>query len=252
ARPATWARRLSSVRGFAHDRSATDARTEVPPWGLLPHRPQRARPYLYTDTEIQPWLEAALHLVPAGGLRAWTYHALLGLLAVTGLRIREAPGLTREDVDVQAGVLTVRGTTFGKSRLVPLHASTQQVLAAYTCRRDACLAGRRAVSFFVSRRGTRLDGATVRRTLYTLSRQMGLRGPGASRGPRLHDFRHRVAVQTLVQWYRAGEEVGPRLPIVSTYLGHVQVSDTYWYLTACPELMGLAVKRLEPRWEVRS
>ena len=240
------------MRGFARYRSATDSRTEIPPWGLLPHRPERARPYLYTDTEIQQLLEAALHLAPAGGLRAWTYHVLLGLLAVTGIRISEALGLTLEDVDVQAGVLTVRGTKFGKSRLVPLHASTQQVLAAYTLRRGDCLAGRHAVSFFVSRRGTRLDGATVRRTFYTLSRQIGLRGPSAHHGPRLHDFRHRFAVQTLVQWYRAGEEVGPRLPILSTYLGHVQVSDTYWYLTACPELMGLAVQRLEQRWEVRS
>lgn len=252
ARPAAWARRLSYVRGFARYRSATDARTEIPPWGLLPHRPERARPYLYTDAEMQQLLEAALQLAPAGGLRAWTYHALLGLLAVTGLRISEALGLTLEDVDVRAGVLTVRGTKFGKSRLVPLHASTQQVLAAYTLRRDDFLAGRRAVSFFVSRRGTRLDGAVVRRTFYTLSRQIGLRGPGASRGPRLHDFRHRFAVQTLVQWYRAGEEVGPRLPLLSTYLGHVRVSDTYWYLTACPELMGRAVKRLEQRWEVTS
>ena len=252
ARPAEWARRLSYVRGVARYRSATDARTEIPPWGLLPHRPERARPYRYTDAEMQQWLEAALHLAPAGGLRAWTSHTLLGLLAVTGIRISEALGLTLEDVDGRAGVLTVRGTTCGKSRLVPLHASTPQVLAAYTVRRDDFLAGRRAVSCFVSRRGTRLDGAVVRRPLYTLSRQMGLRGPGASRGPRLHDFRHRFAVQTLVQWYRAGEEVGPRLPLLSTYLGHVRVRDTSGYLTACPELMGLAVKRLEHRWEVTS
>jgi integrase/recombinase XerD len=185
-------------------------------------------------------------------LRPWTYHALLGLLAVTGLRISEALGLTLEDVDLRTGVLTVHGTKFGKSRLVPLHASTQQVLTAYTVRRGAVLAGRHAIAFFVSRRGTRLDGATVRRTFYTLSRQIGLRGPSASHGPRLHDFRHRFAVQTLVQWYRAGAEVGPRLPILSTYLGHVQVRDTYWYLTACPELMGFAVQRLEQRWEGRS
>jgi integrase/recombinase XerD len=176
----------------------------------------------------------------------------LGLLAVTGLRSSEALGLTLEDVDVRAGVLPVRGTKFGKSRRVPLHASTQQVRAAYTLRRDHFLAGRRAVSCFVSRRGTRLDGAVVRRTCYTLSRQIGLRGPGARRGPRLHDFRHRFAVQTLVQWYRAGEEVGPRLPILSTDLGHVRGSDTYGYRTACPERMGLAVKRREQRWEVTS
>ena len=165
ARPAAWARRLSSGRGFARSRRATDARTEIPPWGLLPHRPERARPSRYTDTEMQHLRAAALHLAPAGGLRAWTYHVLLGLLAVTGIRIREALGLTREDVDVQAGVLTVRGTTCGKSRFVPLHASTQQVLAAYPWRRGDGLAGRHAVSCFISRRGTRLDGATLRRPL---------------------------------------------------------------------------------------
>jgi integrase/recombinase XerD len=252
ARPAEWARRLSYVRGFARYRSATDARTEIPPWGLLPHRPERARPYLYTDTEIQQLLEAALRLAPAGGLRPWTYHALLGLLAVTGLRISEALGLTLEDVDLRTGVLTVRGTKFGKSRLVPLHASTQQVLTAYTVRRGDVLAGRHAIAFFGSRRGPRLDGATVRRPFETLSRQIGWRGPSASPGPRLHDVRHRFAVQTLGQWYRAGAEVGPRLPILSPSLGHGQVRAPYWYRTAGPDLMGCAVQRLEQRWEESS
>jgi len=141
ARPAAWARHLSDVRGFARSRRATDPRTEIPPWGLLPHRPQRARPSRSTAAAMQQWLDAALHLAPAGGLRAWTDPTRLGLLAVTGLRSSEALGLTREDVDWRAGVLPGRGTKFSNSRLVPRHASTQQVLAAYTCRRDACLAG---------------------------------------------------------------------------------------------------------------
>jgi integrase len=176
----------------------------------------------------------------------------LGRLAVTGLRLGEALRLTCEDVDVCAGVLTVRGTKFGKSRLVPLHTSTPQVLAAYMVRRETFLAGRRAVAFFLSRRGTPLDGAVVHRTFYRLSRQIGLRRPGARRGPRRHDFRHRFAVQTLVQGYRAGQEIAPCLPILSTYLGPVRVRDPYWYLTACPALMGRAVQRLEHRWEVPS
>jgi integrase len=126
------------------------------------------------------------------------------------------------------------------------------VLARYAARRDRHLAGRPPGAFFVSGRGTRLDGGAVRRTFYAVSRQTGLRGATASRGPRLHDFRHRFAVETLLRWYRAGEEVERRLPVLSTYLGHGHVADTYWYLTACPELLGAAVQRLEARWGGRS
>lgn len=252
AQPAHWAQRLSYVRGFARYRSAIDPRTEIPSSGLLPYCPGRARPYLYTDEEINRLLEAALKLPPADGLWRWTYHCLLGLLAVSGLRISEAIGLKPEEVDLSEGVLTVRGAKLGKSRLVPLHDSTQRVLADYKLRRDAFLVERPASYFFISKLGKRLDGAEVRRTFYQLSRQIGLRGPDSSSGPRLHDFRHRFAVETLLQWYRAGEDVERRLPVLSTYLGHVHVSGTYWYLTACPELMGQAVRRLEQRWEVQS
>jgi integrase len=240
------------VRCFARYRSAIDPQTEIPPQKLLPYRPKRAQPYLYTDQEIEQLLEAALRLPPADGLRRWIYHALLGLLAVSGLRISEAIGLKLEDVDLSEGLLTVRGAKLGKSRLVPLHASTRQVLANYKSRRNDFLAGRSASYFFISQRCNHLDLGEVHRTFYLLSRQIGLRDPDSSSGPRLHDFRHRFAVETLLRWYRAGEDVERRLPVLSTYLGHVHVSDTYWYLTACPELMGLAVKRLERRWEEQS
>jgi integrase len=175
----------------------------------------------------------------------------LGLLAVAGLRISEARNLQTEDVDLEEGVLTIRGAKFGKSRLVPIHPSTRKVLSDYASRRDHCLP-KRPATFFVSGRGTRLDGAEIRRTFYFLSRQIGLRGLSDSHGPRLHDFRHRFAVETLVQWYRSGQDVERRMPVLSTYLGHVHVADTYWYLSACPELMGLAVKRFEDYWEKQS
>jgi integrase len=152
---------------------------------------------------------------------------------------------------LEHAVLTIVNTKFGKSRLVPLHASTQRVLAGYARRRDRTFQ-RSLPWFFVSSRGNRLDGGQVRRTFYKLSRQIGLRGPTDSHGPRLHDFRHRFALETLTRWYQSGADVERRLPTLSTYLGHVQVSDTYWYLTACPQLMGSAVKRLERFWEVRS
>ncbi len=250
--PATRAQRLSYVRGFARHHAASEPQTEIPPPGLLPFRPRRARPYLYSETEIAQLLQHALELPPAEGLRPLTYHCLLGLLSVTGMRIGEAIRLQIEDVDLQESVLMVRGTKFGKSRLVPIHRSTQAMLAQYRARRARCLAGAIASPFFfVTSRGHHLDIGDVHRTFYKLSRRIGLRAVGASHGPRLHDLRHRFAVQTLLQWYRAGEDAERRLPVLSTYLGHVHVADTYWYLSACSELMEQAVARLEHRWEQR-
>jgi integrase/recombinase XerD len=248
-RPAEWTRRLNFVRGFARYRRATDPRTEILPWGLLPFRPERARPYLYTNAEVQSLLRTALQLSPDDALRRWTYHVLLGLLAVSGMRISEALNLRLSDVDLQNNVLTVQGSKFDQSRLVPLHPSTKSKLTRYRSRRDRYLLGTDASDyFFVSKRGNRLDGAEVRRTFYALSRKTGLRGPSDSHGPRIHDFRHRFAIQTLLNWYRSGEDVERRISVLSTYLGHVHVADTYWYLTGCPELMGWAVQRLERRW----
>jgi integrase len=250
--PAEWARRLSIVRIFARHRRATDPRTQIPPDGLLPYRPKRARPYMYTDEEISGLLRAALKLPGRDGLRRWTYHGLFGLLSVTGLRLGEARNLGLEDVDLKAAVLTIRGAKFGKSRLVPLHASTRKVLAAYLMRRARVWAGRPVSSYvFVSGRGNRLDVGDIHRIFYVLSRQIGLRGPADRHGPRLHDLRHRFAVKTLLQWYRAGDDAERRLPILSAYLGHVHVSDTFWYLSAWPELMHEAMRRLEQRWERR-
>lgn len=250
-KPAPWAQRLCYVRGFARHHFASDPATEVPPPGLLPFRPARARPHIYSLDEINRLLDQALQLPPAFGLRRWTYHALLGLLSVTGLRIGEALRLRLDDVDLDAGVLTVRGTKFGKSRLVPIHASTRDGLASYRARRASHLCGREAIHFFVTRTGHGLDGGDVHRTFYQLSRSVGLRAPHDSHGPRLHDLRHRFAVETLMSWYRAEHDIERRLPVLSTYLGHVHVSDTYWYLSAHPQLMQLAMTRMERRWEGR-
>ena len=251
AQPATWAQHLSYVRIFARFRRATDPRTQIPPNELLPFRPKRARPYLYSDREIRDLLRAALKL-PRRGLRPWTFYCLLGLLSVSGLRIGEVQNLQLQDVDLKARVLTIRGAKFGKDRLVPLHPSTCQVLARYIVRRQRRW-GKRAVStyLFLSTFGNRLDGGDIRRTFYTLSRSIGLRGPCDRRGPRLHDMRHRFASRTLLRWYRAGEDPERRLPALSTYLGHAHWSDTYWYLSALPELMREAMSRLERRWEQR-
>ncbi|MCG3189363.1 MAG: Tyrosine recombinase XerC [Burkholderiaceae bacterium] len=255
AQPADWARRLGFVRGFARYRSATDAATEVPAAGLLPHRSTRARPYLYTQQEIDRLLSAALTLStawPSTSLRPMLYHCLLGLLSVTGLRISEALHLELRDVDLEQGVLTIRAAKRGRSRLVPIHTSTAAVLVEYLRRREKGFGAKCSNYVFVSNTGNRLDAAAVHRTFYALSRQVGLRGLTASHGPRLHDLRHRFAVQTLLHWYASGEDVARRLPVLSTFLGHVHVADTYWYLSAQPELMAQAMARLERRWGASS
>lgn len=246
--PSDWAQRLGFVRVFARHWSATDPRTEIPADGLLPFRPRRARPYLYTDAEIRQLLAATKTLSSTTGLRPWTYHCLFGLLVVSGIRISEAIGLERRDVDLHEGLLTIRQTKFNKTRLIPLHASTRDVFIAYAGRRDRLVPHSPSPAFLLTDHGRRLEISAVHRTFYDLSRRIGLRGPTDHTGPRIHDFRHRFAVNTLIQWYRAHEDIERRLPVLSTFLGHAHVADTYWYLSMRPELMRLATSRLERRW----
>ena len=243
--PARHAKRLSIVRSFAKYRSASDSRTEVPPANLLPYRVYRPAPYIYTDNEVRHLIQAALQLPSVTGLRPHTYATLFGLIAVSGMRIGELLNLDRKDVDLAKAILTVRNGKFGKMRWIPLHSSTQQALQQYGIKRDHLCPNPQAASFLVSERGVRLTGDIVRRTFVKLSRQIGLRGPTDSHGPRLHDFRHRFAVNTLLEWYRSDTDVDRHLLELSTYLGHVHVTDTYWYLSATPALLQLAVKRLE-------
>lgn len=251
AQPATWAWRLAMVRRFALWHSATDPRTEVPPVDVLPHRYRRKPPYIYTDEEIESILRAATKLPSAKGLRAMSYSTLFGLLAVTGLRINEALKLDRGDVELDHAVLTIRRTKFGKSRLVPVHLSTVNALKVYAHQRDNILPMSLTRGFFVSESGRRMTEWIARYTFAKVSRQIGLRGPARGyrhgRGPRLQDMRHRFAVRTLLDWYRAGLDVERELPRLSTYLGHVHVNDTYWYLEAVPELLQLAAERVQDR-----
>jgi integrase/recombinase XerD len=251
--PAQWAQRLSYIRQFARYRSATDLRTEIPAPGLLPFQPKRARPYLYSTREICALLRAALEMPYRNEREALlpsTYYCLFGLLSVSGMRLGEARNLELQDVDLTAGILTVRGAKLGKTRLVPLHASTCEVLANYIAKRQRHWAGRPVSSYlFVSSWGNRLDSGQIHRAFYALSRQIGLRGESDSHGPRLHDMRHVFATNTLVRWYRSDQDPERRLPILSAYLGHVHVEDTQWYLSASPELMREAMRRLEQRWE---
>jgi integrase/recombinase XerD len=248
--PSLWSARLSMVRGFARHHSATDPATEIPPWGLLPFRPPRARPYLYSAHEVCCLLEAARARPSPHSLSSLTHYCFFGLLAVTGMRVSEAINLLNRDVDWSEGILTIRDAKLGKSRLVPLHPSTRKVLANYVRQRDDIFPPRPDSHLLVNQRGRRLDSGTLRRIFYALSRQIGLRPVSARRGPRLHDFRHRFATDTLLRWYRKGDDATRRLPVLATYLGHAHIADTYWYLTSTPELLGAAGQRLEKRWGV--
>ena len=243
--PSWWASRLCMVRLFAQYQSAADPRTEVPPQGLLPHRYHRKKPHIYRDEEITELIVAAKKLPSENGLRPHTYSTLFGLLAVTGMRMNEAISLHCKNVDLAQGILTIVQTKFGKSRLLPLHSTTQHALQQYECRRNQICPKPQDPNFFLSDSGRRLTDSTVRYTFIKISRQIGLRGPLDSHGPRMHDCRHAFAVRTLLNWYRNGVDVEREIPKLATYLGHTHVNDTYWYLTAIPELMCLAIKRME-------
>ncbi len=243
--PAHWARRLGIVRQFARYRSAEDPRTEIPTKNQLPFRYRRKTPYIYSEEEIAQLLNAAKHLPSATGLRALTYSTLFGLLAVTGMRVSEAIHLDRDDVDLQKGVLTIRQTKSGRPRWIPVHASTRRALQFYEARRNRIRPASSVSRFFLSEHGGCLTLNSVEWTFRRLSRQIGLRGPDDSHGPRIHDLRHTFAVSTIQGWYRANVDVERHLPQLTTYLGHGHVNDTYWYLTGTLELLQWAVKHID-------
>lgn len=242
--PIQWAQRLGAVRAFARYLKTIDPATEVPPANVFGARQRRRAPHLFSEQEIAGLLEATRQLQPP--LRAATHETLFGLLAVTGLRIGEAIGLTRDDVNLTDGLLTVAQAKSGRSRLVPLHASATEALRTYAAIRDRLCPRPRTQSFFVSSVGTALRADAVHRTFNQLTTSIGLRTPAIK--PRPHDFRHTFAVVTLLQWHRAGVHVEGRIAVLSTYLGHVSPSGTYWYLSAAPELMQLAAARLDQRF----
>lgn len=240
ASPRWWAVRLGQVRVFARYMAARDPRTEVPALELLPAPRSRKRvPYVYSDADVRALVRAARAF---DGLKAATYATLLGLLAVTGMRVGEVIALDRTDIDWRARLLVVRTGKFGKSRELVLHPTTIEALRAYGRARDRALPAARSPAVLLSLAGTRLLYKNVQRGFMHLLRHADL-PQQRSRRPRLHDLRHTFAIKTLVRWYREGLDVQARLPSLSTYLGHVNPSQTYWYLTATPELMRLAERR---------
>lgn len=241
ATPRWWTIRLSFVRGFAKYLQTLDARTEVPPLDVFPHPRSRSPPYVYSPEDLTALLSASATLVSP--LATATYKTLLALLAVTGMRVGEAIALDEHDVDRRRAVLVIRKTKFGKSREVALHASAVAALEQYRRERDRLAPRQRSPSFLVSTVGTRLIYQNVHSTFLRLVYAAGL----GARHPRptIHDLRHTFAIRTVLDWHRDGCDVEARLPLLSTYMGHVGPSSTYWYLTAVPELLEAATRRLE-------
>jgi integrase len=247
ATTSTRSARLSAVRLFAQWLSSIDPAHEVPPRGLLPDRSQRPRPHIYSEAEIASIIAAAKALPSIYGLRGLTYSTLFGLIAVTGLRISEAVALDHDDLDVENGVVRVRRGKLGKERLLPLDSTVVAQLVGYSAERDRLL-GSAPDAFFVTCKGTRLTDCSARYNFAHACQQIGLRAHQHycrhGRGPRMHDLRHTFAVRTMINWHRTGKDPAREMIRLTTYLGHTDPNNTFWYLEAVPELLDLAMARV--------
>jgi integrase len=247
--PHTWARRLKKLRSFMRWLQQFDPRTEVPDDTIFGRLPERLAPHIYSERELVELLAAARQLGPAPGLRGAVYEALWGLIASTGLRVSEALALRKADVDLKQGMLTIRQTKFAKSRQVPLHPSTVAALRSYQRLRDLAISDTEESPFFVAtrgrRRGQELGDRQVRRVFAELREQLGWRNRGTHHAQRIHDLRHAFVVRRILLWHAQGVDIDQAMLSLSTYVGHAMVTNTYWYLSAVPELMALAAGRFE-------
>jgi integrase len=242
ASPSWVSFRLSAVRGFSTHLALVDARHQVVPASLVSGRPHRATPYLYEEQEVVALMAAAGSL--GSPMRQASYAAIVGLLWTTGMRVGETFALDVADVDLVTGVLTVRGAKFGKSRELPVHESTVDALRGYLRRRRRLRPESPSAAFFLSASGNRIRYDNFHLAFQKLVRRAGLTARSPRCRPTPHSLRHSFAVRTLIGWYREGVDVEAMLPHLSTYLGHVHPANTYWYLSAAPELLGLAAERL--------
>lgn len=243
------ARRLEMIRGLAKFCILFEPKTQIPPPGMLGSAHRRLTPYIYTANELSGLMRAAGRLNDGKGLRPRTIENLLGLLSATGLRISEALHLSRGDVRLESKVLVVKETKFHKSRLVPLHATTTEALTNYSRFRDKSLPSRSGSdAFFVFNDGCPINYRQALYAFQTIRRQIAWRN---NRCPRIHDLRHTFACNRLLAWYEEGIDVNNAILMLSIYLGHRKITDTYWYLTGIPSLMAVAAKRFEVYREVK-
>ena len=244
-RPITAAKRVEVLRPFVRYLQQYDPETEVPPPKLLGSTHHRPVPHIYSDEEVNALLVAARRLSPRGGLRPATYETLFGLLAATGMRISEALCLERSDVMLEHGVLRVRNGKFKKSRMIPLHVTTVAALQRYAHVRDSLLPLAADRNFFLSEWGRALKIWNAEDVFSTLRRQLGWDACAAHSALRIHDLRHTFITNCLLRWYRRQINVDNMITVLSTYVGHVKVTDTYWYMNTIPQLMAIASQRFE-------
>lgn len=246
ADPRNPAGRLTAVRGFLRHLSVLDGATEIPAPGLLGPAGHRTPPHVYSDCEISDLLQAAAGLAPPGGLRPRSYATLFALIACTGLRISEALTLTCADVDLAGGTLTVRAGKRGRTRLIPLHPTAVPPMRDYAAQRERrCGPPGAGDAFFRTDRSGWISASAASSTFIVLRRQLGWTAAGRTRAPRMHDLRHRMVVRRIQAWHAQGADVDCKIAVLATYLGHIEVRDVYWYLSAVPELMSIVAGRFE-------
>jgi len=241
--PITWARRIEVLRGFARFCLREDPATQIPPRSLFGPAHRRLVPHIYTEAELCALLDAANRLTPVHGLRPATCRCVLGLLAASGLRISEALGLTRDDVDLAQGVLRIREAKFQRERLVPLHPSVTACLTAYATLRDRLLPSRASNRFFLRDDARPANQSGMLYALQSLCDALEWKPRGDYPHHRLHDIRHSFIVRSALRFYEQGIDIDRAILALSTYVGHAKVTDTYWYFTGIPELMAIATER---------
>lgn len=200
----------------------------------------RRIPYLYTQADIKKILTLSAQLNPQNSIRPHSFQTIIGILYCTGLRISEALKLDVNDVDLVNGVLFIQNTKFKKSRYIPVHATTTEVLKRYLKLREHYSPNPKSQAFFLNTRGDRLSYGAFNSTFLKLVRETGIRTE--SRNSRTHDLRHSFAVNRMLKWYEENTDFHDQLPVLSTYMGHAHFEDTTYYLNASAELMAKGSK----------
>lgn len=242
-RLSTAARRIEVLRPFAAYCRQFDPATEIPPRYLFGRAHHRLAPHIFTDDEVQDLLVACDGLYPPGGLRSASCRTIFGLIASTGLRISEATGLARSDVDLEKRLLHIRCAKYGKSRWVPIHPTTAAAMRQYARKRDRDSSTHKTNAFFVFDYGRPASTRSVEYAFKILRTALKWRARGDHPAPRIHDLRHSFVCHRLHDWYAEGVDVDRNILALSTYLGHAKVTDTYWYETASPDLLAIAAQR---------